>query len=67
MKLVFALIVLIDGTVDVKATSHWHDLNRCKWFAERLTIQGTRQIYNTPVMAYCVPKYVEPNKVLIHD
>ncbi len=67
MKLVFALIVLVNGTVDVKATSHWHDLNRCRWFAEELTIQGTRKRYSTPVMAYCVPKYVDPIKVLIHD
>jgi hypothetical protein len=26
MKLVFALIVMIDGTVDAEATSYWHDL-----------------------------------------
>ena len=66
MKLVFALIVMVNGTVDVKATSHWYDLERCRWFAEELTIQGTRRRYHTPVLAYCVPKYIDPLKVEVY-
>ena len=67
MKLVFALIVLIDGTVDAEATSYWHDLTRCRWFAEELTIQGTIRKYETPVLAYCKPVYVDPAEVVIYD
>lgn len=67
MKLVFALIVLIDGTIDAEATSYWLDLKRCRWFAEELTIQGTKRKYFTPVHAYCVPRYVNPEKVTIYD
>ena len=65
MKLVFALIVMIDGTVDAEATSYWYDLTRCRWFAEELTIQGTTRRYETPVLAYCKPVYVDPDKVEI--
>jgi hypothetical protein len=67
MKLVFALIVLIDGTVDAEATSYWHDITRCRWFAEELTIQGTIRRYDTPVHAYCKPMYVDPAEVVIYD
>jgi len=67
VKLVFALIVMVNGTVDVKATSHWHDLERCRWFAEELTIQGTRRLYKTPVLAYCVPKYVDQLQVKVYS
>ncbi len=66
MQLVFALMVMVNSELDETATSYWHDLNRCRWFAEELTIQGTRRRYHTPVHAYCVPKYVNPTKVLIH-
>jgi len=67
MKLVFALIVLVNGTIDADATSYWKDLNRCRWFAEELTIQGTKRRYYTPVHAYCVPKYVDPTKVKVYS
>jgi len=67
VQLVFALIVLIDGTVDAEATSYWKGLARCRWYAEELTIQGTRRKYYTPVHAYCKPVYVDPTKVVIYD
>jgi hypothetical protein len=65
-QLVFALIVSVNGEVDAKAKSYWEDLDRCGWFAEELTIQGTRRKYHTPVLAYCVPAYVDPETTLIH-
>jgi hypothetical protein len=34
MKLVFALVILIDGKVDAEATSYWLNLKRCRWYAE---------------------------------
>jgi hypothetical protein len=49
------------------ATSYWHDLTRCRWFAEELTIQGTIRRYDTPVLAYCKPMYVNPAEVVIYD
>jgi len=67
MQLVFALIVMVNGEIDVKATSYWKSLTRCRYFAEELTIQGTRQRYDTPVMAYCVPRFQDPTKVVIYD
>jgi hypothetical protein len=67
MLLAFALIVTVNGEVDAKATSYWRNLERCRWFAEELTIQGTRRRYHTPVMAYCVPKYVDPETILVHE
>ena len=67
MQLVFALIVMVNGEIDVKATSYWFSLTRCRYFAEQLTVQGTHRKYQTPVMAYCVPKYVNPKKVAVHD
>jgi hypothetical protein len=66
MKLVFALIVMVNGTIDAKAESYWFDLNRCRWFAEELTIQGTIRTYRTPVHAYCVPRYVDVTKVEVY-
>jgi len=67
VQLVFALIVIIGGEVDAGATSYWEGLARCRWYAEELTIQGTKRRYHTPVLAYCVPKYVDPTKVVIYD
>jgi hypothetical protein len=67
MLLAFALIVTVNGEVDAKATSYWRNLERCRWFAEELTIQGTRRRYHTPVMAYCVPKYVDPETIPLHE
>ena len=67
MKLVFALIVMVNGTVDAKATSYWHDLERCRLFAEELTIQGTRRRYHTPVLAYCVPQHVDHTRVQVYN
>ena len=67
MQLVFALIVMVNGDVDVKATSYWKSITRCRKFAEELTIQGTRQRYHSPVMAYCVPRFKDPTKVVIYD
>ena len=67
MKLVFALIVLIDGKVDAEATSYWLNLKRCRWYAEELTIQGTLRKYHTPVHAYCKPVHVNPEEVVIYD
>ena len=66
MQLVFALIVMVNGEIDVKATSYWKSLTRCRYFAEQLTVQGTHQKYHTPVMAYCVPAYKDPTKTRIH-
>jgi len=65
-QLVFALIVSVNGEIDVGAKSYWKDLDRCRWFAKELTIQGTRRRYHTPVLAYCVPEYVNPETALIH-
>jgi hypothetical protein len=67
MLLAFALIVTVNGEVDAKATSYWRNLERCRWFAEELTIQGTIRRYHTTVMAYCVPKYVDPETILVHE
>jgi len=67
MTLVFMLVVMVNGDIDPKATSYWFSLTRCRYFAEQLTVQGTHRKYNTPVMAYCVPKYVNPKKVAVHD
>tara|TARA_R110000868_G_scaffold111743_3_gene301443 strand:+ start:6950 stop:7150 length:201 start_codon:yes stop_codon:yes gene_type:complete len=64
--LVFALIVLVNGEIDNNATSHWYDLNRCRYFAEELTIQGTRRRYQSPVLAYCVPRFVDVKKVEVY-
>lgn len=58
MKLVFALIVMVNGTIDAETISYWHDLNRCKYFADSLT--------TAPVKAYCVPKFRDPAKVEVH-
>jgi len=65
-QLIFSLIVQVNGEVDPAATSYWESLERCRWFAEKLTIQGTRRTHHTPVVAYCVPKYVNPKTALIH-
>ena len=67
MILVFALIVVVNGDIDQQATSYWADLNRCKYFAEKLRVQGTHRRYVTPVTAYCLPKYKNPDKTRIHD
>tara|TARA_B110000902_G_scaffold87706_1_gene104219 strand:+ start:135 stop:338 length:204 start_codon:yes stop_codon:yes gene_type:complete len=67
MLLAFALVVTVNGEVDAKATSYWRSLERCRWFAEELTVQGTRRRYDTPVMAYCVPKYVDPETTPVHE
>ncbi len=67
MLLAFALIVTVNGEVDARATSYGRNLGRCRWFAEELTIQGTRRRYHTPVMTYCVPKYVDPETIPVHE
>jgi len=66
LQLVFALIVSVKGVVDPNNTSYWESVQRCRYFATELTIQGTRRKYVTPVFAYCVPKYVNPEKVTIY-
>ena len=58
MTLVFALIVLVNGEVDTKATSHWYSITRCNYFVTQLT--------NPPVQAYCVPKFIELNSVEVY-
>jgi hypothetical protein len=58
MQLVFALVVLVDGTVDVKATSYWYSVTRCNYFVSQLT--------NPPVEAYCVPKFIELKTVEVY-
>ena len=65
-QLVFALIVSVNGEINAESKSYWESLERCRWFAEELTIQGTRRKYHTPVLAYCVPEYVYPETTLIH-
>jgi len=60
------LLVTVNGDLDVKATSYWFNLNRCRYFAQELNGQGTRQRYQTPVMAYCVPAYKDPKNTSIH-
>lgn len=65
--MVFALIVVVNGEIQENAKSYWQGLARCRWYAEELTIQGTRRKYHTPVYAYCVPEYVDPENTIIYE
>jgi hypothetical protein len=67
MLLVFMLVVTVNGDIDPNASSYWYSVTRCRWFAQELTAQGTYRKYNTPVFAYCVPKYKDPAKTTIHN
>jgi hypothetical protein len=66
-QLVFALIIVVNGEIQQNAKSYWQGLSRCRWYAEELTVQGTLRKYETPVHAYCVPEYVDPQKVTIYE
>ena len=68
MLLVFALTVSLNGAVDAKATSYWRSLTRCNYFARHLMWNSPRTSRTrTPVLAYCIPKYVNPKKAVVHD
>jgi hypothetical protein len=68
MLLVFALTVSLNGAVDAKRTSYWFSLTRCNYFARHLMWNSPRTSRTrTPVLAYCIPKYVNPKKAVVHD
>ena len=65
--LVFALMLetLVDGYVDkVEQFALFEDVDRCIYFARRLTLQGDPQ-YEVPYRSYCLPKYVNAETAVI--
>ena len=63
MTLVFALIISLNGEEQPKKTSHWLDVERCRYFASRIYHQAYNSNYSyqkAPVKAYCVPIWVDP-------
>jgi len=63
MSLVFALIVILDGNAQDTRKTHWYDLNRCQYFAVRLTRQRKSPSLGPNISAFCVPEFVDLKKV----
>ena len=75
MEHVFLLVVYL-GTGDVRKPAsndmYFWDINRCNYFAEKVTKRYGNYHYRDyvdeedRVTAYCIPKYVNPENVRIY-
>jgi hypothetical protein len=66
MIYVFALIIMTaEGTVIPDKKAYFYSVNRCNYFAER--VSRTRYNYWTKrkVQAYCIPEWVNPKNTKI--
>lgn len=57
MKLVFALIIYFNGTLQPERTSFWIHIERCQYYANRLN--NNTIINGKHVTAQCVPQWVD--------
>ncbi len=66
MILVFALMVVLDGELDESRTTYWYNIDRCKYFASRISSQRKSYSVGPNVYAYCVPEMVNRDNVSIY-
>lgn len=66
MILVFALMVVLDGEVDGGRTTYWYSIDRCKYFASRISNQRRSYSVGPNVYAYCVPEMVNSDDVTVY-
>lgn len=55
----FLLVVLIEGKT-VSKDAYFRNINECLYFARSIAKQGNN------ITSYCVPKFVNPNKVKVY-
>ena len=59
--LVFALVVIVDGEEVSSKQMLFRDLNRCRYFADRIEDRESK------VTGYCHPKLVNPKGKVFYD
>ena len=62
MLLVFVLSVFVSGQ-EVKPKSYWYDINRCLYFAEKLS--GSNALGES-VKAHCMPTMVDVARTQVY-
>jgi|TARA_R100000426_G_C4803950_1_gene103727 hypothetical protein len=65
LKLLFALIIIVEGEPEGKRTTYWRSLQDCRWYAQLLSQEDS---YYQPVeKAYCEAAWVNPDEVEINS
>lgn len=67
MILAFALMVMVNGNVVEEKKSYWYNINRCQFFAKKITNMKYRSYHNEvkAVYAYCIPEWVNAKNTKI--